>query len=409
MQSIYSKSFTDFIENQVVPGNAKKPVEVNSMLDAVGFFVHVTRSALKAFARHKFAKFDALVGDTACQIRALKIAELAKLYLHSPEFQDQVKNTMDRFERYQNELSQIQSISSNQFFKEFKSVGATFSKLCEKYKIDLSFSDDLKFIVESYILQVAKGETEDPEAFYSNKEAVHLQNFEKRCEKYQHKTLAKNALKKIVEAVQRDLSHASIQYLLHKLEGWPDTPEKYELIGKIKQYSVEDDAKRLCSPCYYNMQAVFREIVSQDLPFYVHVCRWTKDGEYIDSVKFLYKASSDGTHFERAEEACDDSAPVVFLHGVSIDNDNAHTTREEFAEKFSSHGITDILDANWAQHRQFPRKKNETLSLPDDERRDRYLKIANEWGCSFENKSLFLAVHMYCDTYKNARDKDKHL
>ena len=87
-----------------------------------------------------------------------------------------------------------------------------------------------------------------------------------------------------------------------------------------------------------------------------------------------------------AMEQVADDTPVIFLHGASVDN--AHPLLEEYWSKFSSRGLKEIFEANWAQRTQLAGTKNQEAEC----RQMQTGKISNllhEIGCSRKNPKYY--------------------
>ena len=72
----------------------KKMQEAKACLESIHFVILNTVWALREFKAHKFSQFDALVGETACQIRAINIANFAQAYLIHPFCRSIVSGTV---------------------------------------------------------------------------------------------------------------------------------------------------------------------------------------------------------------------------------------------------------------------------------------------------------------------------
>lgn len=395
------------LENLKLTKPAGQLKEVRSHLDYLHFFILNTVWALEDFKEKKFAQFDALVGETACQIRASEIANLAQHYLTNKTFQNEVDQTLNYFKHSLKNIEKAKElfdrhIVAQSFFKKQFPQGLGLSQFCKNFDFQLNVSSQMAFIVESHLLCQTKKEIVDEYCFYSLKEVTDLSSLLKKCE---GNSLGKNSLNKLVQEIQRHLAQLSVHSLFTRLKTWPENQETEKLKQILEHYTLKDDFDRACTPCFYNMPVIWKDILKHQHPLVLNICRWTETGTYVDNINLVYKVSEDGLSFVPCMEAFEDTTPVIFLHAVSVDKANATRSKEEYLTLLNSRNLMEIFDVNWAQHTQLPGKKNREVTLPVDPQRDKLKELSHEIGCSHTNKSLFLAIHMFCDNYKQATNK----
>ena len=262
-----------------------KKVEVaKDKLEQIHFITLITREALRDFKAKNFSKFDALVGETACQLRASKIADLAASYLNNPIFKEDVDQTLEQFE---NNLAKVEKtkkefykkMSHNKPFNAAFPEGTSGQKLCEKYDFRINASDSIAYLVASYLLTLTKEAKEDKKLVYRNEEETKVNHLSSFCEENEIKI--KQGLKGLVGDTQRYLAKSSVNYVFEKIEEWAEKGEDNSNLASIlKEYASSDDEKRAVTPCYYNMEVVFNNIRKQKHPLVLYVCRWTEDKQF---------------------------------------------------------------------------------------------------------------------------------
>lgn len=395
----------------------KKIKEVQTLFDNILFYILATTWALRAFQEKKYAKFDALVGETACQLRASQVADLAKAYLCKAQFKNEVDACLNYFEHALRRLKIVRELFNRCVhclggFNKLFPGGLSYGSLAERFELNLNMPNDIAFLVCAYLLHETKGELDaDSVNFYSSKEFTTVDQLLTKCNESQC-SMTKSGLSKFIGEVQKCVSELSVRYLYGKAE-------EFETLGRmnqepslsrlLKQYTVKDEFDRTTTACFYNMKVVWKNVLVERHPFVLHVCRWTDCGKYVDSIRFTYKATDDGQNLVLDTTIPKEDAPVVFMHAVSVDKSNDVSSKEKYAQRLASYNIMELLDANWSLHAQFPGKKNASLELEPDAEKSRLEKFALETGCCKQNKTLLLAIHMFCDTYKNATNRDKML
>ncbi len=409
----YERSFIEIFEEKRLVQTLKGRTDLINILGYVSFMSQVTVAALEAFQKHQWRQFDALVGENACQLRAAKIKDLADLYLNFHEWQQEIDKACSDARTILKQLPAIKSQITSKIHsgKEFKAeYGNKISprEACEKLKILHRASDNVRFVVESYLLAQTKTLVPKNECFYQLFDVTHAENLarfncslEGQTPNEESRLIGSKKLGDLVNLLQCDLALQSIKYLqreLWRLGETRETPVNQFAHKVISEGIRRDKVGRRCSPCFYNLETLIQRLIDKKQHLLIDVTRWTPQGKEIDRIKMLYEPDQVTHSFKKMslnEEILPESVFVII--GTSIREDQEQLPRDEYLKMFDSYSLEEILNANWAQHAQYPGDLDKTSPLPDDGRRLALAKQAQEIGCSKANMSLFTVSHILCD------------
>lgn len=407
-------SFIEFIEKEKSFPSIKNK---NMLCEFISFMTHITVEAIQAFKNHEWRNFDALVGENACQIRAAKMKDLGDEYLVSSQLQEELDIVEKQGFAILNHLNNV--------MKEVNQPFTAPSKFSQDHGILQSLSENVAFVVESFLLTQTKQQCPikgKPHQLIEKTNSLQLSRFidQWSCNNLELFSNKKEKhLDTLVRAVQRHLSTLSIKYV-HNQASFLENKSIQQLLARsVKQ----DNFKRLCSPCYYNLDALIQRVIEKKQHILVEITRWTENGEqrvdrikklYVGSIDFAYTADPEtGEIIQPVRElkvleeiplhVNPPPKSVIAIAGNSLRKDQDKLSREKFLKEFNSIPLKRILNANWAQHEQYPRGiQVEEFDESIDPLPKAFAEEAQLIGCSSKNESLFVVNHIYLDEFQAA-------
>lgn len=388
MQNLYlHKSVLEMVLEQkfIDSFNSTKKQSVETLLSGMEFIAQVSLKALKSFKKKDLEKFDALVGENACQLRACKIMDLAQMLSQDTAFQEKLKKTIACAKALCEGLKKkiVPSIKKMSL-KEF----------CAQNNLKIfDMGRDLEFIVQSYLLTHTKvtERKEGAVCCFDRTEIKKLEEF----------GLQKTKASKVVTAFQQKLAQNSLVYLIEEGDELSQTDENI-FVKRRTKYLRKDSNGRLCSPCFYSFDVCLKRILEKKQSVVIVVERFNPSNQKVDTVKMHYK--SNGKEFEVAEQF-DGADPVIVIEGPCVREDQNSLSQKTFIEMFTEKSLTEILMANAAQHALYPGKLK-GIQIPNDLRLEKFAKQAEEIGCSYKNPTLFLIEHIYASKLEDVMKKE---
>lgn len=408
------RSFIEIFEEEGIIPLVKGKTDLLNVLGYISFISQVTVESLQAFEKYELRKFDALVGECACQIRAAKIKDLADLYLSSNNWQKEIKNVQEQAQSILKQLPIIrqqieESIYSGRDFKVIYGISLKASNLCTQWKALQQVTENMRFVIESYLLAQTKELIKKEDCFYQLFDITNtdkLSRFHNSLDGQSNSEkipfIAKGKIKNLIQMIQRDLASLSIAYLKKEVRLLHPTHVNCFAQEALEKEIRKDELGRLCAPCFYSLESLIQRIIDKAQHILIDISRWTEKGKLVDRFKLLYVGNSKMQALEQA--SIDKNLPksVFVIIGNSIRKDQEYLTREGYMKMFNAYSIEDILNANWAQHHQYPGKMDQMLAPLHDKRRNEWSEKAQTIGCSLTNMSLFTVNHILCDRLDKA-------
>lgn len=110
----------------LIPEESQRPSE--DCLDAIQLIYMRALEALTAFTTHEFKRFDALVGDQACQIRALKISLIASKRFDSTIVE--IQENLKKIKKFKEDLIKLDTDKTND--KDLKKLKEEMTEIGKK-------------------------------------------------------------------------------------------------------------------------------------------------------------------------------------------------------------------------------------------------------------------------------------
>lgn len=125
--------------------SSKTNGSLKSGLKEYSLLLEATRCAILALKNGNLEEFDAVVGENACQIRAVKIAMLF------PKYMQTIQSLQNRVELAQQKIVQL-----TKTLDPLMKSGISLEKLLQEPGLDIDMTSDELFLIESYLLFIAK-------------------------------------------------------------------------------------------------------------------------------------------------------------------------------------------------------------------------------------------------------------
>jgi len=378
------------------------------------FLIFAMEKTIAALQEGKLDKFDALVGDRACEIRTLKIAMIAPTYLNLVE-SVQIK-IMDAKRK-------IEEITSKNMDEFMRKIEQTFQDFLNEKKLDVSLTKDELFLLMTYILSVAKRvELSDKETpLRRNDMEAHskLEDIGKgKVKKFKgdkEDNVSFSFLGELVKRSRSLLSETSVQFIQEQARFINDQ-RLMEMCSDT--YKVAFDTL-VCLPMFWTYKTILAVALKEEIPIVILAHFRAKvseiqseDKEYI---LFIPDKQSVASWLPISITTDVLKKVVIVVQGVVCSNEGRSLSVIEKMEwkKAIAADFPCIILAGAADHDQYLNPKpgggNPEKLIADlrDEEFEHYKSLALEKGFSEENPSLFFIQHVYPDTLSSFERGDK--
>lgn len=321
----------------------------------------------------KLEKFDSLVGENACQIRAVWMAIAFSQFSSNASLIDQIANSTKCID----ELLEPKSIDS--LMRSDKSLGDVLEK------IDISLTDKEMFLIQSFLLSEMKTVKMSDNYSLYRIEAGEPKNFTRFGDV--SVSFARNLLSKL----RRALATSSVQFMR-------DNAQDQRMVSE--EFTLEQNTLP-CVPMFWAYKTVLQTAQKEGIPIVVHVKFLNESDKgytLMDQESLLFKSDSNGYVLCQANEA-DRNKPACVIQGIAVGDE---FSKARWTAQMQNIGVIDAILAGAADHRQYPNPElDRCIHALNDSEFEHYRALAKKEGFSSENPSTFFIQHVYASREDN--------
>lgn len=370
-----------FIDN-LIEKNCYKQSTTDQKIDTIQLIYIKTLEAINLLKTKNLSEFDGLVGDQACQIRALKIALLCENDFSSEE--EAIRANLKEIENMKEKKQELEN-NKNLSYKK----GEDNKDLLEKYnrkkkKLTNSkqeyinkkilVSEDFLFMVRAYFLKISakiNPLTNYPQGI----DPTRINIPDLNC----GMAISTN----VFDCMQFLLSKQSVDFVKklsaeNLIERAVIKKSQEITIGNNKNIKTKE-TKKMELPFFYMNKVIFTRVLKKNIPILLKIRETAKK---IFSCIVLFP--------ENAEVK---SVAIIVEASSSASKETLESF--EFKQKLRSTGILQIMDYNAAQHSQY-------TDMQDlDENQKNIKSKAIQEGYSQQNPFMCCVDHVFCDVLEN--------
>lgn len=337
------------------------------------FSVTLLQESLSAFRQGELTRFDAQVGETSCQIRAIKIAAL---FNKSMNMQNEISSLLTRSAVAKEKLAQLCTPSSTKKEKQLKKSTFNLKTFAQEHRLDME--EDLFFALLSYALTIVKQRDDDGALSVCRKQ---LQK-----EPY---NLTKNASQSFINHAQRLLSQLSVRYV-------QELAKAHDAFVQTVCADTREDVqlKRRCTPCFHAMRVLLDHASAEGIPLLVQL----SIGE-----ERVFLHDVEGSLELCAKEGLRGRAAIIFAGPTGMRGAHLLDVAQRVIQGMQAQGgLREVLLMEAAAHPQYASEhKGELPSHPQAQQEiAAYATRAREVGCCWENQMLFFPKHIFAQYVK---------
>ncbi len=320
-------------------------------------------------------KFDSLVGENSCQIRAVWLASLNFISKSS------------LFEQIEKSLKKIDDLLASKSIDSLMRSDGSLKDILENHEIDVSLTDEEVFLLQSYLLSEMKTVKISEESLNTiyRIEAGEPKNF------IRFGNVSVSFARNLLSKLRRSLATSSVQFVRdHALQSQDVTLQKMS-----SQEFTHEQNTLPCIPMFWAYKTMLQTAQKHGIPIVAHVKFLQRNDEgysLTDQECIFFKTTSRGYVMGQPNEA-DLDRPACVIQGIAVVND---VTKTEWTARMEEIGIIDAVLAGAADHRQYPNPELDHCihTLRNDEF-NQYRALAQKEGFSSDNPSTFFIQHVY--------------
>jgi hypothetical protein len=347
--------------------------EYRVLLSALG-------EAVECFRNGDFHKFDALVGENACQIRAFRITIIAT---------QKLIDCGDFSRRVSQAKIALDNMASKKF-NAFSDQEMSMTEILEANQLNLQLNEEEMFVFLSFVLNAVK------ETLFEKDGCAYLVPQDKTVSKNLRKwdsTLGYRSADALVAKFRRLLSKESVHWVQQIALAANDAP----IVRMVSSEFVIEHKDLFSVPLFWTCQALLGAAKEASVMLVMCANLMTKkDNRYekISEEKLFFGSSKKEQCYTNITEdevrRLDQSQPVCVIAGVGLISSKEEI--KQWRENISAYSMDTILLAGAADHRQY-HKPDLSINFNDCQYEQHQLLSKN--GFCAENLKLFFINHIY--------------
>lgn len=335
------------------------------------------QKAIAAFREGDLEQFDALVGENACQIRAVKIAMLYSSAMEGLE------STLTAIESAMLKVEEFSKL-----INKLMSKGISLSQLLRESDLEVCLTQDEFFLLESFLLTLAKTvKSAKPFAPLCMNEAINpkkLQLLEPQA--------SSSFTESLVRKVRQRLSAASVVFVQEQAKLIADT----KLVEMSTGNFILNYKSWSCIPMFWTYKTLLASVQNNGIPVIIYGKSNKTDSASDEGVVFFKQDPNQTKVSYRATvpvaEDLEKAAIVVqgVVCGRFLPSDNQW-------KAIIADDKLDVILAGAADHRQYPdANEDKRVKALGDVEFKAFKEMAKSNGYALKNPSTFFIQHVYC-------------
>lgn len=354
--------------------NEKTKAKLKGALQEYQMLLIASLEAINALDICDLHKFDPLVGENACQVRAVWIAIIAsKKLINIRDLTHQIIHIKDKI------CALLEEKTIAKLMLKQISLGELF--ISEKLFIPLSTEEI--FLIRCFLLAETKitplGE-KSIDCIYSKE----------KCDPKKLKRFGDISFSfadNLVSKLRRAIAIHSVQFVRERASASQD-PHLMKMLSD--EYTINHNNYLLCTPMFWTYKSVLAIAKNGNIPLMIHT-QFLNQEEKHDY--FFYE----GIQKELSEIDHDKIAWIV--QGLVQLN---FPSKSCWKDKFLKFPIEKVILAGAADHRQYPcQERDASIHLLQDREFESYRSFAKTEGFCADNPTTFLIQHVYPSKIKN--------
>lgn len=377
-----------YLLSDLFPRKMDEPRVGKALIDRLVEYQLVLNNALessKKLIAGDFERFDGIVGESACQIRAIKIALIAhKNLINQKDFHDRVSKAK----------SNIDSVLAYEQRKEIQKNKQSLRQVINSKELDAPITPEELFVIQCYILAEASEIVTQKEnnVEYMTSLPRKLDNsYPKRILPPQSQISAHFAHDLVVK-LKTMVAESSVNFV----QGLGIKIQNKSLIQMLSKKIIlnSHNAHLPCIPSFFGMKALLLTAQREKLPMIVRIKFLDKESseKYVvtarKSLFFQTSEKANGSYVVSEPSKEDLEKPAFVVEGCAVcSEDDWNIINKDYT-------ITDAILSFVAAHSQYPGNHKE-LEEFDNPELSMYKKMAEKFGFSTDNPKTFFIQHIY--------------
>lgn len=366
----------------------KTKKDLKTGLQEYAMLLQASLEAIDYYIAKRFQKFDGLVGDAACQIRAVQMALIIKKNL--------VDFTLARKQITQ-ALTVVNELLQEKMIQTLIKSGISMQQLIEQKNLFIELSPEEVFLFRNFILTETKEESVDKGSLSQIMQRASPQNLDRFG-------ISNTFALKFVRKQRKYLSIESVQFIRQSAKSLGNK-DLEEMVSE--KYTMRNN-NCACIPTFWTFKTLFQTLLDEKIPMIFHVSflKRSSDGDYSksDETFLIYQPenqSGDVLFFEKKLSEFNLNSPAIVFE-AAVFNETDGFSKQLWKDSIKQHYIQDVILEFAAAHRQYPDPEFDGLfDETENYEYHAFKKLAVEHGFTYENPSSLVCSHVYAAIPEN--------
>ncbi len=386
----------NFLLSQLLPYDPEVKIGTRLSDGLKEYLLLVTslEQVLEKLSSQDIKSFDPLVGENACQIRAIKLALILTNYpINYPTLLPRVRLINLKCRAYLNDVANLVK-------KE-----ASLKALLQKENLEIKLTSNELFLVQSYlltkvkILKPIKEETPLIKNEYTDTKKIK-----------EISQVGSMFADRLVKKLREKLSEASVRFVQELAD---HSESEQDLKEMVSERFVVNHRNLKCLPCFWMTRILMEAALAYKTPIVVLAQLKSIDRNYeIEQEVSLYFEPTPSGYQLVSPSALNISTPAIVLLGSTCREFRNLPSISEWTKELTECGPVNLMLAYAANHRQYPNinAPQELIIQKTEDKEFKYYKTkAVEWGCCTKNASRFFLAHAYCNSIGNIIQENSNI
>lgn len=372
-----SQLVNHFSLSQLLPYDtaSKKNRDLRTGLQEYGMLLEALKYALIDFQNNDLEKFDALVGENACQIRAIWIAQMAENQtINSDKLNQQIQKAQDG----------LSALLSREISKLMLG-GTTLENVLSRDGLEICLTKDEMFLLQIYLLTVAREEQTNLLRMRRVADPKKLKRFG---------DVSTNFTQNLLHILRKNVSMQSVEFIREKAV---ELQSKSCVRMSSEEFTIRHNST-FCIPMFWTYRVVLSAAKKAKIPLILHV-KFVADPEMptndVEEEYLLFKCEDGYSYTERPFTMKDLDQAAFVVEGISVCN-NDRLSKGQWKTSIKEFYIENIILAGAADHRQYPEvSEDRIVEQMNDELYNNYKEMALNEGFALLNPTKFFIQYVY--------------
>lgn len=360
--------------------DSKKNGSLRSSLKEYQALINAATQAIQAVKRREYQKLDSLVGENACEIRAVWLCCYALKNRDTTLLENQLRAVS-------HSINDLLQPSKMNFLMQ---SDISLNMLLQQEELNISLNSEELFLIASFILTEVKTSRSSSEQI----DSIFIKERADSKKLLQYGEITPSFANNLLSKLRKTLATASVQFVKEKAFALQDA----DLIAKVSDEFTFVHNALPCIPMFWTYKTLLTTAQQESIPLIIHAKFLEKNAEeyiLVDEEKLFYAVGRDGTYRQVQSTASDLEKPACVIQGIAV-VDRASWSKSEWKARMSGKSVIDVVLAGAADHRQYPDAALDSLfDDVEDRAYSAYKQHALNEGFAVENPSTFFIQHVY--------------